>query len=171
MNKKLIFTVISFLMIFQLHSEPVSSEWGAGAASADKNLTIEDMLNYAVQDEYLARAEYEAIIGKFGSQKPFSNIIKSEERHIAWLKDAFKDQGLAMPADRAKEYIVVPASLKEAFQTGVTAEIENIKMYETFIASELINRPENSSLKSLFIRLRDASKNHLSAFKNGLARY
>ncbi len=76
-----------------------------------------------------------------------------------------------MPADRANEYVVLPSSLKEAFQTGVAAEIENIKMYEIFIASELVSRPENSSLKSLFIRLRDASKNHLSAFKNGLAKY
>ncbi len=158
-------------MIFQLQAEPVSSEWGAGAASADKDLSIEEMLNYAVQDEYLARAEYEAIIGKFGSQKPFSNIIKSEENHISWLKDAFKDKGLVMPADRANEYVVLPSSLKEAFQTGVAAEIENIKMYEIFIASDLIKKPDNDSLKSLFIRLRDASKNHLSAFKNGLAKY
>ncbi len=55
MKKYSLFIIISFLMIFQLQAEPVSSEWGAGAASADKDLSIEEMLNYAVQDEYLAQ--------------------------------------------------------------------------------------------------------------------
>lgn len=60
---------------------------------------------------------------------------------------------------------------KEAFQTGVDAEIANIGMYETFLAHPLLARPENEALRDLFTRLRDASKNHLQAFRTGLARY
>ena len=44
--------------------------YGAKGALADKDLTINDMLVYAVQDEYLALGEYQAIIEKFGEQRP-----------------------------------------------------------------------------------------------------
>lgn len=36
------------------------------------------MLMYAVQDEYLARGEYLAIIDKFRSQTPYDNIAMYE---------------------------------------------------------------------------------------------
>lgn len=62
-----------------------SQSFGAKAASEDEKLTVEDMLTYAMQDEYLARREYELIIEKYGQQNPFSNIIKSEEGHISSL--------------------------------------------------------------------------------------
>jgi len=63
--------------------------YGNAAAKADTNLTLESMLTYAIQDEYLARAEYVAIMAKFGSINPYLNIKQAEEQHIAWLKDMF----------------------------------------------------------------------------------
>jgi len=129
------------------------------------------MLNYAIEDEYLARAEYDSIMKRFGNIRPLSNIIKAEENHIAWLRDAFADAKLAPPKDEAASLVKAPDTIKEAFQAGVQAEIDNIAMYDSFLASPLMARPENASLKALFIRLRDASKNHLGAFKNGLAKY
>lgn len=63
--------------------------YGAAGALADKDLTINDMLIYAVQDEYLARGERMAIVDKFGElQRPYSNIISAEETHLAYLKEA-----------------------------------------------------------------------------------
>ena len=62
---------------------------GAKAALADKDLTLTDMLTYALQDERIARAEYEVILGAFGNARPFSNIIKAEETHIRYLTDLF----------------------------------------------------------------------------------
>ena len=38
------------------------------------------MLTYAIQDEYLAHAEYDYILKNFGDQRPASNIIKAEEK-------------------------------------------------------------------------------------------
>jgi hypothetical protein len=146
------------------------SAWGAQAAASDQALSIESMLRYAIQDEYLARAEYEAIMKRYGVIRPFSNIIQSEESHIAWLKAEYTARALAIPADEAAALTVVPATLVEAFQTGVQAEIDNIAMYERFLASPLLAQAENAGLKALFIRLRDASKNHLAAFRNQLSR-
>lgn len=60
--------------------------YGSKGALADTNLTLADMLMYAVQDEYLAHAEYLLIMDIFGTQKPYSNIAKSEETHLALLK-------------------------------------------------------------------------------------
>jgi len=148
-----------------------STPWGAAAARSDSNPSLESMLAYAIQDEYSARAEYEAIMAKFGNMKPFSNIIKSEQSHIAWLKDAYAARKLALPADEASKHAVVPVTLKSAFEIGVQAEIDNIAMYDQFLATAIVKRPENAALKTLFTRLRDASKNHLKAFQRGLSRY
>ncbi len=172
MNKKRIIALLALAGIV-VAAFASSAAWGsAGAAAASAgDLTIDSMLAYAIQDEYLARAEYIAIQERFGVQSPFSNIQRSEESHIAWLVDAYKANKLPVPSDEARRYVKVPASLKEAFRTGVDAEIANIGMYETFLAHPLLARPENAALRDLFARLRDASKNHLQAFRTGLARY
>jgi hypothetical protein len=44
-------------------------------------------------------------------------------------------------------------------------------MCDSFISSKIMTRSENAEYKELFVRLRDASKNHLAAFENGLAKY
>jgi len=170
MNKKL----LSVLFVFAGIAAGIAgadTAWGSGAAGAASELTIESMLKYAIQDEYLARAEYVAIQQRYGVQRPFSNIQRSEESHIAWLVEAYGAYKLPVPKDEANRYVKIPASLKEAFQTGVDAEIANIAMYDKFLAHSLLARPENAALRDLFTRLRDASKNHLQAFRTGLSRY
>lgn len=145
--------------------------WGAAAAKADLDLTIEDMLTYAMQDEYLARAEYVAIMGKYGVDRPFSNIKESEDQHVAWLKEAFAAYKLAVPADTAAGLAVLPSSVKQALEIGVQAEIDNIAMYERFLAEPEIKDSANAALRDLFNRLGRASENHLRSFQNQLARW
>ncbi|MCX8013618.1 MAG: hypothetical protein N3A02_04955 [Rectinema sp.] len=147
------------------------SLYGNAAAKADNTLTIETMLVYAIQDEYLARAEYVAIMEKFGQINPYANIKQAEEQHIAWLKDMFTSLKLAIPADNANRYMHVPATLKEAAQAGVQAEIDNIAMYERFLAQPILKDPRFAGIVDLFTRLKDASKNHLEAFRKQLAKY
>ncbi|MDP3177489.1 MAG: hypothetical protein Q8M76_06270 [Spirochaetaceae bacterium] len=144
---------------------------GARAAAADSDATIAQMLRYAIEDEYLARAEYAVIMAKFGALRPFSNIIKAEESHIAYLREAFADASLALPADFAASRVSAPATLLAAFQAGKQAEIDNIAMYDGFLASPLLARADAAELRALFVRLRDASKNHLRSFDNQLSRY
>ena len=146
------------------------SNFGAQGAEGKKGLSLEQMLVYAIQDEYLARAEYEAIMARHGNLRPFSNIIRAEEQHIAWLKEVFAKYGLPVPADTAKGRVTVPAALKEALETGVQAEIDNIAMYDSFLG-QAPAAPLPADVRQLFERLKSASENHLRAFRNNLSRY
>jgi len=113
-------------------SEADEALYGSKAAKADISLTKEEMLTYAIQDEYVARKEYEVIMDKYGEQNPFANIIKAEEQHIAQLKTLFNTYNIAIPEDKSLDYTAAPATLNDAYKTGVQAEIDNIEMYERF---------------------------------------
>ncbi len=139
--------------------------YGAKGALADNSLSIADMMHYAVQDEYLAHGEYEAIIKRFGAQNPYSNIINSEKEHIAMLKNLFESCGLAFPADDSAGHLVIPSSLADAAKTGVQAEIDNIAMYNKFLSGNL-----PKPVADVFTFLKSASQNHLEAFKRQVAK-
>lgn len=134
--------------------------YGAKGAFADKDMSIGDMLMYAVQDEYIARAEYAAIIEEFDVTRPYSNILKSEETHLDYLKDIYETYNLVFPKDESSALLVMPTSLLEAAKAGVEAEIANIAMYEKFLKYEL---PED--IKNVFDTLVNGSKNHLAAYQ------
>ncbi len=140
--------------------------FGAMGAKADKSPNLETMLTYAIQDEYLAKAEYELIMGEYGTIRPSSNIARAEEQHIRYLLELFESLDLKVPEDTAGEHVVLPADLKSAFETGVQAEIDNIAMYESFLSREL-----PTEVREVFESLMNASKNHLRAFRNNLRRY
>lgn len=137
--------------------------YGAKAAKLDNDLTLERMLVYAIQDEYLAREEYDIAIQNFGEEKPFSSIINSEVIHINWLKELFNAYNLEIPEDKAKSFLDTPADFKAAVNGGIDAEIENIDMYDTFLKKEI---PDD--VKVVFTKLRDASKGHLFVLKKRL---
>ena len=163
--KKIIVITTLFVFFLTAFSAYSSDLFGAKGAEATSVPTIKEMLTYAIQDEYLARAEYELIIEKYGSIRPFSNIINSEKTHIDMLIPLFEAYGFAVPEDTAAEHTVLPKDIKEALETGVQAEIDNIAMYEKFLGMEL---PDD--VRDVFDRLKSASRNHLRAFKNGLNR-
>ncbi len=170
-NALVVAIVLGFVVLTLVSAQTTLPLYGNAAAKADTNLTVESMLTYAIQDEYLARAEYVAIMAKFGQMTPYTNIKKAEEQHIAWLKDMFASFKLALPADGAAPYIHAPATLKEAAQAGVQAEIDNIAMYERFLAQPVLSDPRYAAVVDLFTRLRNASQNHLAAFQKQLAKY
>lgn len=139
---------------------------GAEAAKVDTNLTLEDMLTYALQDEYLALERYSTVIKTFGNQRPFTNIINAEKTHISYLEPLFEKYNISLPNNDVKDYVKVPTSLKESTELGIQGEIENIEMYERFLEEAL---PDD--VKNVFIALKKASLNHLRAFKNSLKNY
>ena len=120
------------------------------------------MLTFALQDEYLARGEYQKIMAKFGERRPFSNIVKAEEQHIAWLVPLFEKYGVTLPPDRGQELAQVPETFSAALLAGVDAEIANIDMYQRFLAREL-----PSDVRAVFEHLLTGSRNHLAAFQGG----
>lgn len=138
-------------------------DFGAKAALQAKDLSLNQMLVYAIQDEFLAHAEYERMLATFGEQKPFQNIIKSEETHIEMLKPLFEKYKFALPVEPSKNHLIMPPSIATSLKTGVQAEIDNIAMYDLFLKQPL---PED--VKNVFITLMNASKNHLDAFQKNL---
>ncbi len=140
------------------------NNYGAAGISklTDESLTLQKMLVFAIEDEYLARGEYQKVIEKFGNRRPFSNIIKAEERHISWLKPLFKKYNFVLPPDRGLELAKIPEFFTEALQIGVEAEIANIAMYERFLKKDL---PDE--VRDVFNHLLTGSRNHLNAFKRG----
>lgn len=134
--------------------------YGAKGVLIDKELSLADMLMYAAQDEYIARAEYEAIIKEFDVIRPYSNIMRSEETHLDSLRDIYKTYNIEFPPDISKEQMIIPTTLLEAAKIGVQAEIDNIAMYEEFLKHDL---PED--IKDVFNTLMKGSINHLKAFQ------
>ena len=135
--------------------------FGAAALSEGKTYTVEEMLTYAIQDEYLARAEYKVIMDAYGEQRPFINIMKAEGVHVQRLLPLFTAYGVTVPEDTALEHTVKPDSLQAAYEAGVTAEVHNIAMYEAFLKQE--DLPDD--VRAVFEALMRASGNHLRAFE------
>lgn len=136
---------------------------GSTAALADTDYTVEEMLVYAIQDEYAAKAEYEAIIEKYGSDTIYTNILNAEENHILRLSQLFATYGYTIPANTETD-VQLPESLEASYTIGVTAEENNIAMYEKFLKESL-----PSDVEWVFERLERASNNHLNTFENALA--
>ncbi len=139
---------------------PTVEDYGSTALSVDSEYTLDQMLTYAIQDEYLAQATYNAIIDTYGEIKPFTNIVLAEQTHIDMLLPLFETYGITIPVNDAAQYVVVPDSVSSAIATGVNAEQVNIAMYEAFIAQG--NLP--SDVQAVFEYLISASQHHLNAF-------
>lgn len=135
--------------------------FGAAALSEGKTYTVDEMLTYAIQDEFLAQAEYKVIMDAYGVQRPFVNIIKAEGTHIQRLLPLFAAHNVAVPQDTALEHTVKPDTLQAAYEAGVTAEVHNIAMYEAFLKQD--NLPDD--VRAVFEALMRASQNHLRAFE------
>ena len=140
-----------------------ASSFGSEGSMQIQDPTLEQMLIFSIQDEFLARREYDYIINELGAQNPFTNIIKAEEQHISALKPLFDKYGYKVPQDNSSEYIVYPETIAEALETCVNAEINNIAMYEKFMSKEI---PDD--VRTVFESLMNASKNHLEAFSKNL---
>ena len=166
LGTKIMVLVVALSTALAVVSFADSADFGARGAEGKSGLTIEQMLAYAIQDEYLARAEYELIIEEYGSIRPFTNIMAAEERHIEWVTELLDEYGYSVPKDTANLYVVLPEDLKSSFETGVQAEIDNIAMYASFLKEDL-----PGDVQDLFEQLKRASENHLRAFRNNLNRY
>ena len=139
-----------------VHAEELG---GAAEAAQDTEYELEEMLQYAIEDEYLAFTEYNLILKKFGEQRPFSNIVNAEEYHISLLEPLFEVYDLSIPEQNWEEMITIPDSLEDAYQAGILAEEANIAMYEQFLQEEI---PED--VKLVFEKLLNSSQRHLAAY-------
>lgn len=123
-------------------------------------------IHEALDDEYKARATYEAVISKFGPVRPFTNIIGAEERHAQALERLLQRAGEPIPADPWRGTVTAPDTLAESLALGVQAEIDNRDLYSRLNA--MTSAPE---VLRVFANLQRASQdNHLPAFQRRLDR-
>lgn len=141
------------------------NNYGSKGALSKSTLTLPQMLTYALQDEYLAQARYDNILGSFGFIRTFAQIKEAEMRHISALLPLFERYQVPLPEDKSQSFVTTPENIKAAYAAGVQGEIDNIAMYEMFLALNIPN-----DVRTVFSQLRNASTNHLAAFERGLAR-
>lgn len=134
--------------------------YGAGAALVDESYTLEEMLQYALEDERLAQAEYNEIMASFDVTRPFANIVKAEVKHEAAVIRLYEARDMTVPEFNAEDHILIPDSLDVVYEIGIEAEINNIAMYDAFLEQEL-----DEDVRLVFEALRDGSVKHLEAFK------
>lgn len=161
-------TLISSFIVSLLFSNVFAAEKAIGAAAAEQQTSfeLEQMLEYALQDEQLALAEYEAIIEKFDVTVPFSNIIRAEQAHEKAVLQLYEKYDLSVPTFDASSHVVLPETIEEIYDIGIQAEINNIAMYDKFLSQDLAD-----DVRFVFERLKQGSEKHLAAFervkKNG----
>ncbi len=136
------------------------AEYGSGAVTDGQTYTTEQMLVYAIQDEYMALAEYQAIVEKYGAYRPFTSLIEAEQRHIDLLKPLFATYGVALPENDAASRVTAPETLALAYEAGIKAETGNIAMYEAFLSQSV-----PADVQAVFTAMKAASENHLSTFE------
>lgn len=145
---------------------PAPYGYGAVGALADDDLTMEEMFIYAIQDEQLARGEYDYTLETFGDQAPFNNIVSAEEQHVSEMTVLFEKYDLAIPADESANHLKQAADIKEALENCATGEVDNIAMYNKFLEQDI---PDD--VRATFTALRNASEGHLDAFNKSLEKY
>lgn len=157
---------------FSMRNEPINKEgavftlediavngWGSGAANQDNNLTIEKMLKYALEDEYIKRTRYELICDKFDVKEPFYTMSKSETANIMKLITLFSKHNITIPADRSIEYIKTPKTLMEGYSLSIKGEENNAAMYEKFLKDNSID----VDMKEVFIKLISSSRENMKS--------
>lgn len=158
-NHKLVLVASSVLLVMacsavsseaQQPSNPSGSSADAGA------------LALALEDEYRAEAMYTAVMDLHGEVRPFSNIIQAEKRHSERVRDEMTRLGIEYSdTNPFLGNIIAPATILEACQQGVDAEIENIALYE-----EILPTISDGQVKATLTDLQWASRErHLPAFQ------
>lgn len=129
-------------------------------------------LKLALDDEYKAFSTYQVILEKFGEVRPFSNIIQAELRHIEMLKELmvkYRVEIAPNPYLTAANRPIAPATLREACEIGVQAEIANAGLYDNQLLPMVANY---NDIKLVFQNLSDASQSrHLPAFQRCASRF
>jgi len=134
------------------HTQPAASpSQKPGPLSDSAKAAVEE----ALRDERRGEAMYARVLKDHGDVRPFSNVVRAERRHAAFLEDALKARGLAVPAPPAGE---VPAysSVKEACAAAVAFEVQNVALYDRLLAAG----PVPDDVKRAFDHNRMASLDH-----------
>jgi len=111
----------------------------------------------ALRDEYRGEAMYNRVLKDHGDVRPFSNVVRAERRHAAFLEELLKARGVAVPEHReATAEAPAFASVKEACAAAVEFETKNVALYDRLTAAG----PLPDDVKRVFDHNRVASLDH-----------
>lgn len=134
----------------------------AGSALATTPLSAEEAaaLVRAIREEYNARALYQSVLNSFGNVLPFSRIVRSEAQHYSALAQLAQRYGVQIPALSAPAMPTF-ATLSEACQAGINAEIADAALYD-----ELSAVTTHADILRVYANLKSASlTSHVPAFE------
>jgi len=134
---------------------------GQGSREPLSDAEIEGLVR-AIEEEFGAQAFYQSVLDKFGSIKPFNDIVLSEARHASALINQAQKYGISVPEFPSSEGLPAFETVTEACQAGVDAEIADAELYD-----ELMSFTFNSALIRVYTNLQKASlDSHLPAFED-----
>jgi hypothetical protein len=108
----------------------------------------------ALQDELRGERFYARVLKDHGDVRPFSNVVRAERRHVAFLADLLEARGLAVPEFTGEA--PAHASVKQACAAAVAFESKNVALYDRLIAAG----PLPDDVKRAFEHNRMASLDH-----------
>lgn len=139
-----------------LLSKKISFDQGAPSVK-------EQALRIAVYDEYEALEAYKAIIEAYGANPPFVNLMQSEMRHYEELLILCEKHAVEPPINDIT--MNVPKTLRECYELGVAAEVENIQMYDSLLPYV----KDYPDIEDAFFKFQAASyNNHLPTLREHL---
>jgi hypothetical protein len=147
---------------------PTTASGLAGSAVGPDDGSLTDLsaseikaLHLALEDECKAWSTYDQVIADFGKVRPFTNIRRADENHIAALVALFQRYGLAVPINDWPGNVATFDTLDQACEAGVQAEIDNAALYD-----QLVSMVDNPDIVQVFTALQQASQDqHLPAFE------
>ncbi|MCE1236605.1 MAG: hypothetical protein LWW93_09635 [Hyphomicrobiales bacterium] len=137
-------------------------------ATAPLTPRAHDAILAALDDEHRAQAFYTAVLDRFPGAMPFRMIVAAEARQADALAGLLRRRGLAVPQNvhlgSAEVRRAVPATATCACRIAVTAEEENVALYE----EELMPLAKGwADVERVFRHLAEASRDrHLPAFRH-----
>jgi len=145
--------------------------WGCGgsessttpsALSLAPDAEVIAAMDRTLQDEYHAESIYLGVLADFGDQRPFANVVRAEQRHSQSILRLYGNHGLVAPGSLWTVGNVPHFdSVAEACTAAVSAELENVALYDTYMALDL---PRD--VRNVFENNRVASlERHLPAFQ------
>ena len=129
---------------------------GGAERSAPLSSSLRAGVEEALQDELRGEAMYGRVLKDHGDVRPFSNVVRAERRHAAFLEELLKARGLDVPARTTGVEVPGYASVKEACIAAVAFETTNVALYDRLLAAG----PLPDDVKRAFDHNRMASLDH-----------
>ncbi|HEX9185957.1 MAG TPA: DUF2202 domain-containing protein [Vicinamibacteria bacterium] len=137
------------------HSGRASVTAGAAREPVPLGDSVRAAVEEALRDEIRGEAIYARVLKDHGDVRPFSNVVRAERRHAAFLEDVLKARGLAVPEPPAGE-VPAYASVTEACAGAAAFELANVALYDRLLAKG----PLPDDVKRAFDHNRMASLDH-----------